>query len=58
VVASTRPIDTDALAARIESLDDPDPVGIVAGSADLAAWLGDAPVLTDDFAPVDQLLGR
>jgi SAM-dependent methyltransferase len=58
VVASTRPIDADALAARIESLDDPDPVGIVAGSADLAAWLGDAPVLTDDFAPVDQLLGR
>ena len=24
--------------------------------ADLAGWTGDAPVLTDDYAPVDQLL--
>ena len=24
--------------------------------ADLDAWVGDSPVLTDDYAPVDQLL--
>ena len=30
---------------------DPDP-------ADVAAFIGDAQVLTDDVAPVDQLLGR
>ena len=24
--------------------------------ADLATWVGDAPILTDDYAPVDQLL--
>ena len=24
--------------------------------AELEAWVGDVPVLTDDFAPVDQLL--
>jgi hypothetical protein len=23
---------------------------------DLTAWVGDAPILTDDYAPVDQLL--
>jgi hypothetical protein len=28
----------------------------VAGGAELTAFIGDAAVLTDDFAPVDQLL--
>ncbi|HEU0236645.1 MAG TPA: fused MFS/spermidine synthase, partial [Candidatus Limnocylindrales bacterium] len=58
VVASDRPIDAEALRVRIDGLDDPDDVGILAGAGALDAWLGDAAVLTDDFAPVDQLLGR
>ena len=58
VVASARPIDDGALAARIGSLDDPDDVAILAGAAAVDDWLGAAAVLTDDFAPVDQLLGR
>ena len=28
----------------------------VVEGAELDAWIGDSPVLTDDFAPVDQLL--
>ncbi len=52
-VASRRPLDTAALAAALagRAL----PWQVVTG-ADLAAFVGDAPVLTDDFAPVDQLL--
>ena len=53
VVASQQPIDearlrTD-LAAAVPGWQ------VVAGD-DLASWTGDAPILTDDFAPVDQLL--
>jgi spermidine synthase len=53
VVASQSPIDLPLVRARMgerelswDSL----------AGADLAAWVGDAPLLTDDFAPVDQLL--
>lgn len=53
VLASDAPLDTSAWAAQMTSRD----VGwsVIAGD-DLRAWVGDAPVLTDDFAPVDQLL--
>lgn len=53
LVASREPIDLDAVAAGFaeRGLD----WGSLAG-ADLAAWAGEAPLLTDDFAPVDQLL--
>ncbi len=52
-VASRSPLDTDALAAALagRAL----PWQVVAGT-DLTAFVGDAQVLTDDFAPVDQLL--
>jgi hypothetical protein len=52
-VASRSPLDTEAIAAALagRAL----PWQVVTG-ADLAAFVGDAPVLTDDFAPVDQLL--
>jgi len=58
VVTSSRPIDVAALRRRIDGLGDPDTVGILAGGADVAAWLGGATPLTDELAPVDQLLGR
>lgn len=53
VVASREPIDRDLVERELEvrGLD----WGSLTG-ADLAAWVGDAPVLTDDHAPVDQLL--
>jgi spermidine synthase len=53
VVASDRPVDVPALQAAMDErgMD----WSVVAGSA-VDTWVGDAPVLTDDFAPVDQLL--
>ncbi|MGY2129083.1 fused MFS/spermidine synthase [Blastococcus sp. SYSU DS0617] len=52
-VASQRPLDTEGIAA---ALLDHDLAWRVAEDADLDAFVGDAPVLTDDHAPVDQLL--
>ncbi|MCO7240019.1 fused MFS/spermidine synthase [Aeromicrobium sp. CnD17-E] len=53
MVASQRPLDVDALRAQLDERQ----VGwtVLSGSA-LDRWVGDAPVLTDDYAPVDQLL--
>jgi spermidine synthase len=53
VVASDAPVDVEGVLARLEQRQ----LGwdAVSGSA-LAEWAGEAPVLTDDFAPVDQLL--
>jgi hypothetical protein len=57
LVASHDPIDADALVARLRGRGDA--VTDVVASADaLDALAGGAPVLTDDFAPVDQLLIR
>ncbi len=57
VLASDAPLDvaawTDALDRRLD--DAADPWGTLAAGA-LREWTGDAPVLTDDHAPVDQLL--
>ena len=51
LVASDRPIDTAALAARAGTRGEPGSV-----TSDAEAFAGDADVLTDDDAPVDQLL--
>ncbi|MDN4173662.1 fused MFS/spermidine synthase [Nocardioides sp. SOB77] len=53
VVASDEPLD---LAAVTRGLADRDLGWEVRADADLDAWVGDADVLTDDRAPVDQLL--
>lgn len=54
VVASRRPIAGDAVAAEAAALD----LGVeVVTGVRLREFVGDAPVLTDDHAPVDQLLG-
>ena len=51
VLASDAPIDVDAWeAARLAAGDDGELVD------DLGAWIGDALILTDDYAPVDQLI--
>ena len=53
VVASDAPLDVAAVVARMRERDS----GWDAlEGAGLDAWVGDAPVLTDDYAPVDQLL--
>ncbi len=53
VIASDAPIDVAAVANR---LTERGAEWDVIGGAELAAWVGDASVLTDDYAPVDQLL--
>jgi spermidine synthase len=52
-VASRSPIPAEEIAER---LSDRELVWRVMEGADLDQFVGDAPVLTDDFAPVDQLL--
>ncbi len=58
LVASAEPLDVAAVTAGIETWGEGDSTGILADPADVAEFIGDAQVLTDDFAPVDQLLGR
>ena len=53
VVASDRPIDAAALAARAAARGEP---GSVLDEAATQRFAADAPVLTDDWAPVDQLM--
>ena len=53
VVASDEPIDVTALRTRLGTQV---PGWEVIEGAELATWVGDAPILTDDYAPVDQLL--
>ena len=53
VVASHRTLD---LAAVQQILDDRGTGWTLVDGAALDAWIGESPVLTDDFAPVDQLL--
>jgi hypothetical protein len=56
IVASHDSIDAEALAALAEQ--SADRVRIVAGSEAVQRFIGDAPFLSDDYAPVDQLIGR
>jgi SAM-dependent methyltransferase len=55
VVASHVPLDVAALRARVVAGDRD---ATVIGGNDVAAFASGAPVLRDDFAPADQLLGR
>lgn len=53
VIASDQPLDPGGLRRALRG---PLPSWRVLENADLADWAGDAPILTDDYAPVDQLL--
>jgi spermidine synthase len=53
MVASDQPLPVQAIAANNALRGDDD---VIAGGAQLDAFIGDARPLTDDFAPVDQLL--
>jgi spermidine synthase len=56
LIASAGPLDTDALRLSLRTAGDLD-TQVVDGSG-LEAFIAEAPVLSDDFAPVDQLTGR
>jgi len=60
LVASAEPLDVAAVTARIDSWGEgeAESTAILTDPGELLAFIGQAPVLTDDFAPVDQLLGR
>jgi spermidine synthase len=55
IVASAAPLPLDRLRSRLEADDEGQPVALLAGD-ELAAFVRHARVLTDDYAPVDQLL--
>ncbi len=55
LVASNDPIDLDGIETRIRTRGGSE-LGIQ--DAALSRFIGEAPVLTDDYAPVDQMLGR
>jgi spermidine synthase len=56
IVASSAPLPLDALRLRVAQSAG-GPVTVITGAA-LESFVGDARVLTDDYAPVDQLLVR
>jgi SAM-dependent methyltransferase len=57
LVAAHVPIDVDAIVARLGSSGTAQ-VRTITGGPALDQFIGDAPLLTDDLAPVDQLIGR
>jgi spermidine synthase len=57
LVASAMPIDAAAISGRLAARNEL-ATEVLATPEALDAFVGDAPVLTDDFAPVDQLLVR
>ena len=54
VVASDAPLPVDALRQHIAGMNLP--YGVLSTEPELRAFVGDSPILTDDYAPVDQLL--
>ena len=59
-IASQSPLNLESLSERLAADQDPstpsDVVGELLAGSDLETYLGQAGVLTDDFAPVDQLI--
>jgi MFS family permease len=61
LVASDAPIDDVVIQQRIDARGEGAGAGVLSSSADpdgIDAFIGDAMILTDDHAPVDQLIGR
>ena len=58
LVASAEPLDVPVVMARVATWGDPAQTGILSEPAAVRGFIGDAPILRDDYAPVDQLLGR
>ena len=58
LVASETELDEATVMAAIASWDEVQPTAVLTERAEVEAFIGDVVILTDDFAPVDQLLGR
>jgi SAM-dependent methyltransferase len=58
LVASDTPIDRAPAEAAIAAWGEAEETAILTSRAEVDAFIGSPVVLTDDFAPVDQLLGR
>jgi spermidine synthase len=58
LVASDAPLDREGVEAAIATWGEGETTAIVSAPAEVASFIGDSFTLTDDFAPVDQLLGR
>jgi SAM-dependent methyltransferase len=58
LVAGAGPLDVPEVMTRVATWGDRRQTGIVADPAGVRTFIGDAPILRDDYAPVDQLLGR
>lgn len=58
LVASDTPLDRAGVEAAIATWGEGASTAILVGPDEVQRFVGQAPVLTDDFAPVDQLLGR
>jgi spermidine synthase len=58
LVASETPLDRAAVEAAISGWGEGASTGILSTPDEVRAFIGRSPVLTDDYAPVDQLLGR
>ena len=58
LVASETPLDEAGVRTAIATWDETAATGVLTEPAEVQAFIGSSVVLTDDFAPVDQLLGR
>ena len=58
LVASDVPLDVPRWRPRSPTWGEPDSTTVLTEPADVVAFIGGSVALTDDFAPVDQLLGR
>ena len=58
VVASETPLNKASIETAIDAWGELAQTAVVADPAEIAAFIGESVVLTDDFAPVDQLLER
>jgi SAM-dependent methyltransferase len=58
LVASDTPLDQGAVEAAISTWGEGANTGILSAPDEVATFIGRSTALTDDFAPVDQLLGR
>ncbi len=58
LVASDTPLDSAGVEAAIATWGEGEQTAVLTASDEVTAFVGGSFVLTDDFAPVDQLLGR
>ena len=58
LVASETPLDEARVTTAIATWEEAAATGVLTAPAEVRAFIGSSGILTDDFAPVDQLLGR